>query len=181
VKPIFRYTEKKELNDVPRVLMMGTGKHKNLNGLIEAMKGAQVHIDIIGWPAQDELDKLQKYQIAHTIYNGLTDEQVYERYIVCDVLFMASFYEGFGMPIIEGQAVGRPVVTSNIGAMKEVAGNTAVLVDPNNADEIRTAIMLLINDRGHYDKMVALGRENIIPYDYQLIAEQYLNVYRELA
>jgi len=180
VKPFFRFAKKEQINQVPVVLMIGTGKHKNLGNLIEAARLADVHIDIIGWPANDELEKLSNNNISHTIYNNLTDEQVYERYVASDILFNASFYEGFGMPIIEAQAVGRPVITSNIGAMKEVAANSAILVDPNKPEEIAAAILKLAKDKTYYDQLVALGKENASKYHYETVAKQYLEVYREL-
>ncbi len=181
VKPIFRYAEKKALNTPARILMMGTGKHKNLYNLIEAAKDTGFHLDIVGWPAADELELLEKYKIAHTVYNNLSDEDVYQRFIACDVMFNASFYEGFGMPIIEAQSVGRPVVTSNIGAMKEVAGDTALLVDPHKPGEIRDAIVKLVGDRKFYDQMVVKGRNNISDYQHEVIALKYLDVYKELS
>ena len=180
VKKVFRFSAKEKLNAQPVILMMGTGKHKNLDNLIEAAKGTNFHLDIIGWPAKDELEKLKNYNIAHTVYSGLSDEEVYERYAACDVLFMASHYEGFGMPIVEAQCVGRPVITSNIGAMLELGKGSALLVDPNKPVEIREAIESL-QDRKLYDEVVARGRVNAAKYDYKIIAEQYLAVYQELA
>jgi glycosyltransferase involved in cell wall biosynthesis len=181
VKPVFQLRPKATLNDVPRVLMLGTGKHKNLDNLIEAAKGGGFHLDIVGWPAADELERLKEYGVAYTVYNNLTDEQVMERYVACDVLFIASLYEGFGMPIIEAQAVGRPVVTSNIGAMLEVGEGSAILVDPLAPDAIRNAIMALIADRGYYDEVVAKGLKNAARFDHKVISQQYLDLYRELA
>lgn len=181
VKPIFKFSEKKQLHDVPRILMMGTGVHKNLNGLIEASKGKKVHLDIIGWPSDADLAKLKEYGIAHTLYSKLSDEEVYNRYKECDIMFMASFYEGFGMPIIEAQSVGRPVITSNIGAMKEVAEDTCLLVDPTKPEEIGAAIDKLITDRTLYNELVQKGLKNITPYQYEVIAQQYAAVYEELS
>ncbi len=180
VKKVFRFSAKEKLNAQPVILMMGTGKHKNLDNLIEAAKGTNFKLDIIGWPAKDELEKLKNYNIAHTVYSGLSDEEVYERYAACDVLFMASHYEGFGMPIVEAQCVGRPVITSNIGAMLELGKGSALLVDPNKPVEIREAIESL-QDRKLFDELVARGRVNAAKYDYKIIAEQYLAVYQELA
>ncbi len=180
VKPVFVFSAKAAIGNPVRLLMMGTGKHKNLDGLIEAVKGTEFHIDIIGWPSQDELDKMNSYGVQYQVYNKLSDEEVYERYKACDIMFNASFYEGFGMPIIEAQAVGRPVVTSNIGAMKEVGEGSAILVDPAKPDEIRAALMSLSNRR-LYDEMVAKGLANAAKYDHRKIAEQYLEVYKELA
>ena len=156
--------------------MLGTGKHKNLDNLIAAAKGTNFHLDIVGWPAPDELAKLKEYGISHTLYSGLNEEQILERYIACDVLFMASLYEGFGMPIIEAQAVGRPVVTSNIGAMLEVGKDSAVLVDPLKPEEIREAIRSLLNDQSYYDSTVQKGLVNAAKYDHKVIAAQYLKV-----
>ena len=180
VKPLFKPVKKENLHARPVVLMMGTGKHKNLDNLIEAAKGVDIHIDIIGWPAQDELAKLKQYNIAHSVYNNLSDEEVYARYVACDMLFMASFYEGFGMPIIEAQAVGRPVITGNVGAMKEVGEGSAILVDPHDVIAIATAIRSLINDRQLYDDTVSLGYQNAAKYNYKQIAAQYLEVYKEV-
>lgn len=181
VKPVFRQVPKGALNERPVVLMLGTGKHKNLDNLIAAAKGTNFHLDIVGWPAPDELAKLKEYGISHTLYRGLNEEQILERYIACDVLFMASLYEGFGMPIIEAQAVGRPVVTSNIGAMLEIGKDSAVLVDPLKPEEIREAITSLLIDRSYYDSTVQKGLVNAVKYDHKVIAAQYLNVYEELA
>ena len=180
VKPLFKPVHKDRLSDKPVILMMGTGKHKNLDNLIEAANGTNLHIDIIGWPAPDELVRMKEYNISFTVYNNLTDEQVYERYVACDILFMASLYEGFGMPIIEGQSVGRPVITSNIGAMKEVGEGSAVMVDPYKAGEIKAAMLSLINDRQLYNDTVVNGFKNAAKYNYEKIAEQYLEVYKEL-
>ena len=179
VKKVFRFSAKEKLNAQPVILMMGTGKHKNLDNLIEAAKGTNFHLDIIGWPAKDELEKLNYYNIAHTVFSGLSDEEVYQRYVACDVLFMASHYEGFGMPIVEAQCVGRPVITSNIGAMLELGKGSAILVDPNKPVEIREAIES-VQERELYDDLVAKGRVNAAKYDYKIIAEQYLAVYQEL-
>jgi glycosyltransferase involved in cell wall biosynthesis len=181
VKAVFRHTPKAALNAVPVVLMLGTGKHKNLDNLIDASKGLNIHLDIVGWPAPDELAKLKEYNIPHTVYNRLTDEQVYERYVACDILYIASHYEGFGMPIIEEQAVGRPVITSNIGAMLEVGKGSAILVSPTVPAETSTAISELISDRLYYNATVELGLKNAAKYDHKKVAEQYLEVYKELA
>lgn len=181
VKPVFRYAKKEVLNKTPVVLMLGTGKHKNLDNLIEAAKGTNYHLDIVGWPAKDELEKLKEYNIAYTVYNNLTEEQVWERYVACDVLYIASHYEGFGMPIIEAQAVGRPVITSNIGAMLELGKNSAILVDPLKPDETRNAIAALVSDKQYYDKVVAKGLENAGKYEHRVVSAQYLEVYKELA
>ena len=84
------------------------------------------------------------------------------------------------MPIIEAQAVGRPVITSNLGAMLEVAKDTAVLVDPHNVAGIRAAINDLANDPVYYDSVVEKGRCNAAKYSAEYVAGEYLKIYNEL-
>jgi len=181
VKSVFRFHAKEKSGQPPRILMLGTGKHKNLDCLIEAARDTNWHLDIVGWPSPGETERLSQYGITHTIYNGLTDEQVYERYKACDLLYFASHHEGFGMPIIEAQAIGRPVITSNLGAMKEVAKDTAILVDPKDPLQVKAAISSLSSDPELYQMYVQLGLKNAALYDHKIIAEQYLQVYKELA
>ena len=180
VKPVFRWTEQRQPNERPVVLMLGTGKHKNLDNLIAASQGLDVHLDIVGWPAADELQRLKEYNISHTVYNGLTDEQVYERYVACDILYIASHYEGFGMPIVEAQAVGRPVITGNTGAMLEVGRESALLVDPTKPEETREAIQALAEPELRAE-MIAVGKANAAKYDHRIVAQQYKVIYEELA
>jgi glycosyltransferase involved in cell wall biosynthesis len=180
VKPVFQLRKKGTINGTPRILQIGSGKHKNLNNLLEAAKGMQVHLDIIAWIDEQLTAKLADYGIAHTLHSGLTDEQVFALYEQCDIVFFASYYEGFGMPIIEAQAVGRPVITSNFGAMQEVAGTSAVLVDPDNVTEIKGAIEKLLSDQSFYDERVAEGLKNIEKFHHQKIANDYLAVYEKM-
>ena len=72
------------------------------------------------------------------------------------------------------------MVTSNIGAMKEVGEGSALLVDPYKPEEIREAILSLGN-RQLYDEAVTKGLANAARYDYRKIAEQYLEVYKEVS
>lgn len=180
VKPVFTFSKKEALHASPRILQIGTGPHKNLDNLIEAVKGSDYHLEIVAYPENSWIEKLEKYNIAHTISNSLSDEELYRKYVDCDVLFFASLHEGFGMPIIEAQAVGRPVITSNHGAMLEVGEGSAVLVDPNNVKQIRGELDKLIRSREHYDVVVERGIANAARYSASKIANDYLEVYKEL-
>lgn len=180
LKPVFKYMYKDELANKPVILMIGSGKHKNLGNLIEAVKDLNVHIDIVGSPSLEEMSLLATNNLSHTIHKHLSEEQVFDRYTRCDILFTASLYEGFCMPIIEAQAVGRPVITGDTGGMKEVANGSAMLVDPRRPDHIRDAISTLIADRGKYGALVTHGLRNAARFDHKLISEQYFRLYLEL-
>ena len=96
---------------------------------------------------------------------------------ICDLVNFPSLYEGFGMPIIEGQAIGRPVLTSNISPTKEVAGNAAVLVNPTNTDSIREGYEILLEDAEEY---IVRGLENVKRFALSRISQDYFQIYKNL-
>jgi glycosyltransferase involved in cell wall biosynthesis len=165
----------------PRILQLGTAPNKNIPRLAEALQGIECDLDIVG-KFDPELEKiLQQKGISYQYHSGLSDEEVLKKYEMADIIALASTYEGFGMPILEGQAVGRPVITSNISSMPEVAGDAACLVDPYDAASIRQGILKIIQDANYRDELVRKGFENVKRFDPQAIALQYLDLYRKVA
>ena len=80
---------------------------------------------------------MQRKKIYFKNYINISDKKIKNLYEKNDILLMASYYEGFGMPIIEAQASGMVVVTSNKEPMRSVAGGSALLVNPKNINDIR--------------------------------------------
>lgn len=161
------------------ILHLGSGDHKNFSGLLRAVRGLAVRIVKIGKISNEE-----RFLIDPTFsieqYFDISNEQVADLYWRVDVLYFASLYEGFGMPIIEAQTVGKPVITSNLGAMKEVAQDSAMLVDPENPEDIRKAILSVWNDHTLYRQLVDRGRANAKRFSREAIASQYIQLYHEL-
>ena len=91
-----------------------------------------------------------------------------------------SIYEGFGMPIIEGQTIGRVVITSDISPMKDVAGNGALLVNPFSVESIREAYLQIINDKDLRSRIIEKGKENAQKYAVEKIAKQYVKIYKTI-
>lgn len=173
----FKYIAKQINKDCPTILQVGTRPNKNLSNTIVALRNFKCKLRIVG-----KLDTYQKalLQIYHTDYSNvsdLTDEEIKLEYEHCDIVNFPSFYEGFGMPIIEGQAIGRVVVTSNLSPMKELAGQGAVLVNPADVDSIRYGYKIaMINADTYVDK----GLINVRSYNIETIVERYFNLYKEL-
>ena len=84
------------------------------------------------------------------------------------------------MPILEAQAMGIPVITSNISPMIEVSGGAAILVDPYNIDEIRNAINKVKNDTEFRQKIIKAGLENARNYHTKKISAMFEEVYRQV-
>ncbi len=120
---------------------------------------------------------MDEYKIEYEGFVNLSEEQLFEKYKDCDLLFFASTYEGFGMPIMEANIVGRPVITSNLYSMPEVAGNAALLVDPFN-DDIRNGILKIINEDSLRDDLITKGFKNADRFTLENIAEDYLQLYK---
>src|SRR5262249_47496010 len=93
-------------------------------------------------------------------------------------LCFASLHEGFGLPIIEAQAVGRPVITSTIAPMCDVAGDSACLVDPYNVESIRQGIAAILNSHDYRKDLVEKGYRNAARYSPASVARRYLLLYR---
>ena len=180
ISPIFKRTDKTFNKLKPTILHVGTDKNKNLNRLIEAIKDLNCKLDIIGVLQKEQLKKLEENKIEYENFTYLTEDEVFARYQACDLLFFASTYEGFGMPIVEANTVGRPVITSNLLSMPEVAGDAALIVDPYNITQIKEGIKDLINNDDLRKKLIFNGYRNATRFSLADIAEQYKKLYLQL-
>lgn len=165
----------------PRVLMIGTAWNKNFARQIEALHGLDCVVDFVGRLAPDHEAAFVRSGIAVTQYCDLTDAEMHERYLACDLLMFASTYEGFGMPIVEANAVGRPVVTSTVAAMPEVAGDAACLVDPFDVESIRAGVRRVLEDEEYRDGLIARGFVNARRFTATIAAERYAALYLAMA
>jgi len=164
-----------------RLLHVGTSENKNLARVIEACRGLPVTLDIIGRMPRSCTVRLRELGIAHDNRSELSDAELLDAYRRCDALIFASTYEGFGLPIIEAQAVGRPVITSRACSMPEASGGAACLVDPFDVADIRRGIRRLIDDPEYAQSLVRLGHENAARHAPERIAAAYAELYRRRA
>jgi glycosyltransferase involved in cell wall biosynthesis len=92
------------------------------------------------------------------------------------IFMMPSFYEGFGLPIIEAMACGVPVITSNFASMKEVAGDSALLVDPRNIEMISQAISRLTDDIQLRNTLIRKGLDRAKKFSWLNCAQETLKL-----
>jgi glycosyltransferase involved in cell wall biosynthesis len=175
------YCPKPFNTEYPVILQIGTKPHKNIPNLVEALKNTPCKLIIIGKLDNDLVSLLKWDRIDYDNYVDLKYEEVIEIYKRSDMLAFISKYEGFGLPILEAQAIGRPIVTSNVASMPEAAGKGALLVDPHDVKAIREAIKQIINDAALREQLIANGLENVKHFTPEAIAEDYAKLYREVA
>lgn len=92
-----------------------------------------------------------------------------------------SLYEGFGLPVLEAMAARTPVITSNASALPEVAGDTAVYVDPLDSASIAGAIAGVLEDPAAAASRVAAGRARAETFSWAASAEKLASLYKTLA
>lgn len=180
VSAMFQPCPKSFNSECPQILQVGTKANKNVPRLVQALKGLTCHLHIVG-PVDESLRQvLAENEVPYTNYGKLTDEQIVECYRKADIISFVSTYEGFGMPIVEAQCVERVCVTSNCSSMPEVAGDGACLVDPFCVESIRAGFLRVIGDAPYRELLIGNGRKNRVRFDEQILAEQYLDLYRHL-
>lgn len=181
LSPVFKKTDRSYQWEKPRVLMIGAAPNKNIRNILEALKGIPCKIQIVGKFNPDYENYMKENGMEYTYEWGLNIEQMYEKYKQTDILVFASTYEGFGMPIIEAQATGVAVVTSNISSMPEVGGEKgAVYVDPFSVSSIRDGIINIIMDNSLRNNLIENGFDNIKRFDPSTISKMYVNLYQQL-
>lgn len=109
------------------------------------------------------------------------DDDLIQLYCGCDVFAFPSFYEGFGIPILEAMACGRAVACSQTTAMPEVADSAALLFDPDKVDQMGRALSDLLIDPQLRARMERLGLQRAAMFDWNRAAGQTLEVYHQVA
>ena len=182
LQEIFFTSEKKTFNrECPAILQIGTSQNKNLVNLIKALNGVNCRLRIIGKLEKNLIELLKNSQISFENKFNLNDSEIKDEYQKADIVTFCSTFEGFGLPIIEAQAMRTPVVTSDISPLREVSGGAAYLADPENFLSIREGILKIINDENYRKEIIKQGIENVKRFKPQNIASLYEILYKEIS
>ena len=181
VSDSFRPVEKPFNAKGPRILQVGTKANKNIERLAEALHGLDVTLVIVGPLSAMQKAVLDRHGIRAETTPRLTDDEIRGEYERCDILAFCSTAEGFGLPIIEAQGVGRPVVASGIPPITEVAGDAASYADPLDPHSIRRAFRAVIENAEFRADLVRKGFENMRRFRSAAVAARYAALYHEIA
>jgi len=162
-------------------------ERKNITGIISAFEILKEKYNLpyklilagkFGFGAENIKNKIEnsKYKEDIILPGYISEEEKFALMKKADVFLFPTFYEGFGLPILEAQNVGTPVVTSNISSMPEVVLDSAVLVDPEDANAIAEAVHKLISDESYKNDIIEKGYQNIKRFSWEKCAREVADI-----
>jgi len=175
----------------PYILFVGSFEPvKNVPGLLQAYQKIHHkiphHLLLIGGLRQRREEvlslcaELGLEKRVHLVGYVSKDDLVFF-YNMADIFIYPSFYEGFGIPILEAFQCGTPVITSNTSAMREVAGDAALLIDPYDVESISEAMLELIRNRALREALAKKGLERARRFSWKNAASEMLALFKEVS
>jgi len=172
----------------PYFLFVGTKEpRKNLRGTVEGFRqalaaGLNHHLVLVGPSGWGDSGLGASGAVNGIVDLGpLSAERLSGVYRSCTALVLASFYEGFGIPLVEAMHHGKPVIASGTGAMAEIAGDAGILVDPGNPASIARAFLKLANDAAAHRRLAANARRRSRSFSWDRAAQATIEVLGEAA
>lgn len=167
---IGRLEKKKNVANIVRAFDVLKEKYKAPHKLVLVGKQG------FGFSEIQEVIDASRYKIDIIQTGYISHEHKESFFKHADMFVFPSFYEGFGMPILESQLREVPLITSNISSMAEVAGNGALLVDPHSIEEIANAMNTIITDNEKRKELIEKGLANVYHYSWIQCAQKTLKL-----
>ena len=154
--------------------------------LVRAYPQLKHHLVLAGketWFADRVHQAARESGVAERIhfFGFVSDPDLLQLYNACDIFVFPSFYEGFGLPVLEAMACGRAVVCSSTSSLPEVVDGAAILCDPYTVDEFARGVADLLLDSELRARMERLGLQRAAHFSWQKTAQRTLEVFHEVA
>jgi len=164
----------------------GITPRKNLARLIKIFNDIsdKIEHDLVltggkGWNNKRELELIKKNNRIKRL-GFVPDEEMPFLYNLADFYIYPSLYEGFGLPILEAQACGCSVITSNISSIPEVGGDSVFYFDPNKENEITSAILEISRNEKLKKKLIIEGFKNVKKFNWNKATRKLLKLIKEV-
>jgi glycosyltransferase involved in cell wall biosynthesis len=160
-RTLIAYSKYLQQSSIKRKLLMADLNPDYLNGIIQRnhIENIREYILMPGYIVNSDLPY---------VYNGAF------------AFLYTSLRESFGIPLLEAMACGTPVITSDTSSMPEIGGLDAILIDPENSDEIAQMMLRLETDKAFYEEQKAIGLERAKIFSWRNTAENLLKLYKEV-
>ena len=172
--------KKKKIENKNCALVIGTTKNKNIDKIFSAVKKTTFELLIVGKLNHKQKNFLLKNNIKYKNFINVSEKKIIELYNMSFVLINPSLYEGFGLTNLEAQKMGVPVITSNISPMKEIMRDSAILINPNDENEIYRNLNEIHSDKLLRNKIIIKGYKNILDYDMNFAKKKYFDLYKKI-
>lgn len=135
-----------------------------------------------GWLYEKMYDQIVQLGIRHLVrfIDSANDLELVHFYRSASLLALPSYYEGFGLPVLEAMHCGCPVLASDRASLPEVAGDAAILLDPDDVDGWSQAISDVLSDSNMGEKLIKAGIKQAKRFSWKNTAEQTLKVYLDV-
>lgn len=184
------YQQNLELNKDDFILGVSTLEpRKNFKRLIDAYIYLKEKYNIVeklyivgkeGWFFKGILNIPQKYK-QNIIFKGyVSEEELIQLYQTAKLFVYPSFYEGFGLPVLEAMACGCPVITSNTSSLPEVGGDAALYVNPEDTDQVAEKIYQVLSDQNLQNDMSQKGVKQAGKFSWEKCAQETIRVYERV-
>lgn len=165
-----RLEKKKNVANIVRAFGVFKEKHKTPHKLVLVGRPG------FGFPEIERAIEENMYKIDIIQTGYISHEQKESFFKHAEMFVFPSFYEGFGMPILEAQLRQVPLVTSNIASMAEIAGDGALLIDPHSVENIAEAMHAIASDKDKRAQLIEKGLANVQKYSWFKCAQKTLEV-----
>lgn len=168
--------------------------NKNLPGLLRAVEKVNIPLAMVGKSLMQEnvdlsnkwnLDLIEVRTLASKsnkvlMLGFVLEEELMLLYNLATLCVLPSFYEGFGLTILEAMSSGCPVVTTRQGSIPEVAGNAAKYINPFSVDDMVDGIVNLFTSKSEQKRYTDLGLKQSKKFSWKKTAEETLSIYKKI-
>ena len=164
------------------IFLVGTPQpRKNIARTVAAVRRAAPSVDLVLVGEPRLLQPLIGVPTEHLIFTGTVPEEHLPALLSGAILSLyPSLDEGFGLPLLESMACGVPVLSSNRGALPEIAGGTAMIVNPEDIEDMVHGVSVLLNDEALRRRLAEAGRRRAADFTWKKAAAKTVALYREL-
>ncbi len=167
--------------DRPTLLHVGVTPNKNLEATVQALAGYPCRLRIVGRLSDSQRSLLEASGLEHEVHTDVPHDELLRLYEQSDALLFLTRYEGFGLPILEAQAAGVPVFTSDLEVARFVGGDACVYLElPPSGQRLTSALDEVLKDPAKFAEMQRLGFRNVERFSVESVAAEYERAYRDV-
>ncbi len=178
----------KEKFQLPEKFILNVGtieERKNLLNIVKAVNETEIPLVVVG-KKTDYFKKVQKFTTKNKLENqihfleNVSMEELAAIYQLADIFVYPSFFEGFGIPVIEAIFSKTPVITSNLSCLPEAGGENSVYINPYDVEDLKAKILFLWNNESERNRRAEKSFEFVQKFNDEKIANDLMNVYRNV-